>query len=410
MDNITHSLLSVSLAEGTLEYRRARGETPSAVEARLLWLVSLISGSCADVDVFLSRITEGRLGYLIHRRGVTHALATLPVELGVLALFLWLSRKWMKKPLERRAWYWIVLLSSVNLVAHVLFDYANSYGIRLFWPFDSRWYYGDTLFIAEPWIWAVLMPPLLLSQVGRTGKAILTIISLMMLALFWLSGLLPIPVSAALTLASIAFLAIARRIPSLRRLLIGGALLAGLVFIFWASGRQARSRVLEVQSGEGTRLHDIVLTPQPGNPFCWSLFTVESYENGRYYRVRKGSVSLAPLIISAGRCFPSFFQEGTVTLLPTAVSEDESIYWAGEYRLASEKLSLLKKTHCQVAAFLRFARVPYVIETGKDLILGDFRFDRNRGLDFGEMQITKDPTVCPNHVPNWPEPRADLFH
>jgi len=40
----------------------------------------------------------------------------------------------------------------------------NTYGIRLLMPFDERWFYGDTLFIIDPWIWLVLAAGVLLAR------------------------------------------------------------------------------------------------------------------------------------------------------------------------------------------------------------------------------------------------------
>jgi inner membrane protein len=33
---------------------------------------------------------------------------------------------------------------------------VNNYGIRLLMPFDGRWFYGDALFIVDPWLWLIL--------------------------------------------------------------------------------------------------------------------------------------------------------------------------------------------------------------------------------------------------------------
>src|SRR5690606_29222719 len=47
----------------------------------------------------------------------------------------------------------ILLLSCIALLSHPLLDWMNTYGVRLLMPFDGRWFYGDTLFIVEPWFW-----------------------------------------------------------------------------------------------------------------------------------------------------------------------------------------------------------------------------------------------------------------
>ena len=42
-------------------------------------------------------------------------------------------------------------------LSHPLLDLMNTYGTRVLDPFSSRWFYGDTLFIMDPWIWIALI-------------------------------------------------------------------------------------------------------------------------------------------------------------------------------------------------------------------------------------------------------------
>jgi inner membrane protein len=37
-----------------------------------------------------------------------------------------------------------------------LLDWLNTYGVRLLMPFSGHWFYGDTLFIIDPWVWLLL--------------------------------------------------------------------------------------------------------------------------------------------------------------------------------------------------------------------------------------------------------------
>ena len=50
----------------------------------------------------------------------------------------------------------MVVLGYLGVYSHVFLDYLNNYGVRLLAPFDWRWFYGDALFIVDPWIWLVL--------------------------------------------------------------------------------------------------------------------------------------------------------------------------------------------------------------------------------------------------------------
>jgi inner membrane protein len=43
------------------------------------------------------------------------------------------------------------------------------YGIRLLMPFSDRWFYGDVLFIVDPWLWLALAAGILLAR--RRGSS-----------------------------------------------------------------------------------------------------------------------------------------------------------------------------------------------------------------------------------------------
>jgi inner membrane protein len=47
-------------------------------------------------------------------------------------------------------------LSYIGVLSHVFMDFLNSYGVRLLMPFSERWFYGDALYIVDPWLYLVL--------------------------------------------------------------------------------------------------------------------------------------------------------------------------------------------------------------------------------------------------------------
>jgi inner membrane protein len=51
---------------------------------------------------------------------------------------------------------WLLLLSYLGVLSHVALDWLNTFGVRLLMPFDRSWFYGDTLFIVDPWLWLAL--------------------------------------------------------------------------------------------------------------------------------------------------------------------------------------------------------------------------------------------------------------
>jgi inner membrane protein len=58
----------------------------------------------------------------------------------------------------------LLLLSSVAVLSHPILDTLNTYGMRWLMPFSGRWFYGDTLFIVDPWLWLALGAGVLLSR------------------------------------------------------------------------------------------------------------------------------------------------------------------------------------------------------------------------------------------------------
>jgi inner membrane protein len=55
-------------------------------------------------------------------------------------------------------------LGYLAALTHPALDWLNTYGVRFLYPFDRRWFYGDTLFIVDPWVWLVLGAGVVLSQ------------------------------------------------------------------------------------------------------------------------------------------------------------------------------------------------------------------------------------------------------
>jgi len=118
----------------------------------------VIGANLPDIDVL--SYFGGPLADLEWRRGWTHgvlALVILPVLLaGVLLLVAkirigsWRSVPPAVKPRQ------LLLLSSVAVLSHPLLDTLNTYGVRWLMPFSGRWFYGDVLFIVDPWLWLIL--------------------------------------------------------------------------------------------------------------------------------------------------------------------------------------------------------------------------------------------------------------
>jgi inner membrane protein len=163
MDNLTHSLVGAVLGQAGL--KRTTGLAMPAL---------IIGANLPDVDAACFFWLEG-LEHLAFRRGITHgppALVLLPL---VLAGLLWgWDRRQTRRGTRPEArlpvrFGWLYAMAFIGCLTHPALDWLNVYGIRLLEPFSSQWFHGDTLFIIDPWLWAVLIAAVWVSR--RREKA-----------------------------------------------------------------------------------------------------------------------------------------------------------------------------------------------------------------------------------------------
>jgi inner membrane protein len=145
----------------------ALGEAGLKDRTRFAQATLMIAANLPDVDVFVFATSAPAVAF---RRGWTHGLlaqAVLPLALtglviGVARLF---PQRRDGPPIRAGG---LLLVSYVGVLSHVGLDLLNPYGVRLLAPFDWRWFYGDTLFIIDPWMWLILMGGIAMARRGRT--------------------------------------------------------------------------------------------------------------------------------------------------------------------------------------------------------------------------------------------------
>ncbi len=163
MDPVTHTLVGAALAESGLKRR-----------TRLAGATLLIGANLPDVDV-VSLMWTPETG-LWFRRGVTHgflAMALLPFILTGAMLLLDRLGTWKKgrEPPMRVRPMQILILATLAIASHPVLDSLNVYGMRWLMPFSGSWFYGDTLFIVDPWVWGFLGAGVYLARKWDKGKA-----------------------------------------------------------------------------------------------------------------------------------------------------------------------------------------------------------------------------------------------
>jgi membrane-bound metal-dependent hydrolase YbcI (DUF457 family) len=138
VDNATHTLCGLALA-------RLGGDRLGPLAAPTL----VVAANFPDIDI-VGWPFGGQPWYLCHHRGLTHAVVGLAVEsLLLAAIMLWVGRRRAVRP---RFWP-LALAAALGLSSHLLLDGLNTYGVRPWLPFDATYYYGDTAFIVDPWLW-----------------------------------------------------------------------------------------------------------------------------------------------------------------------------------------------------------------------------------------------------------------
>jgi inner membrane protein len=148
MDNLTHSLTGLMLSQAGLKrfYPRAT-------------LLLIVSANIPDIDVVA--IARGPLYYFEHHRGITHSIAALPVMALLSALIACAFGRTM------RGWLVAWGLAGIGVASHLLLDWTNIYGIRLFLPFSAEWVHLDLINLFDLLIWGVLLLGWLGPLMGR---------------------------------------------------------------------------------------------------------------------------------------------------------------------------------------------------------------------------------------------------
>ena len=157
MDNLAHTLAGLAIAEAGLKRKTALGATTLAIAANL-----------PDIDAMIYFVGDG-IDALAFRRGWTHGILAMLVLPPLLAVCMHaVSRLRKSGPgAPRASWPWLIVLSAIGVWSHPLLDLLNTYGVRLLMPFSGRWFYGDALFIIDPWLWLALLAGIVLSRRRR---------------------------------------------------------------------------------------------------------------------------------------------------------------------------------------------------------------------------------------------------
>ncbi|VAW02827.1 Membrane-bound metal-dependent hydrolase [hydrothermal vent metagenome] len=169
MDNLTHSLTGAILGQMGLKKKTGLGMA-----------TLIIAANIPDVDAIA--VLLGGHQHLAIRRGITHGpIAMLVLPLALTALMVrfdgWQAKRGQKRwarPADRLPIRkgWLFALALIGTLSHPAMDWLNSYGIRFLEPFSSQWFYGDSIFIIDIWIWVILIAGVLISRRREKKSAV----------------------------------------------------------------------------------------------------------------------------------------------------------------------------------------------------------------------------------------------
>lgn len=133
----------------------------------LATVTMVLAAEAADADVLWE--FRGSIAGLQHHRGITHSFVGVPfVAAAVLGIVFLLHRFRSRKRLAAASssgssarlparWGYLYFCAVLAALSHLLLDYTTAYGIRLFEPFNYRWYSWDIVYILDPVIWILLI-------------------------------------------------------------------------------------------------------------------------------------------------------------------------------------------------------------------------------------------------------------
>jgi inner membrane protein len=268
VDPLAHTLFGATLAESGLR-RRSRYATATL----------LIGANLPDIDA-VANLWGG--DFALHsRRGITHGVLAMVVLPLLLATAVWLWHRWRSHaaetgeaaPFRPRA---ILGLSFLAVLSHPALDWLNTYGVRLLMPFDGRWFYGDTLFIIDPWFWLLAAAGVVLARSGG-ARSVAGWIVLAALAT-WLvltTELIGAGVKAGWVAGVLLVAAMAWRRPAWAA--EGGLARAGLACLaLYIAAAFALARMAERALGERfPAARDVQANPAPARPASHRVVVVE---------------------------------------------------------------------------------------------------------------------------------------
>jgi len=275
MDNLTHSLIGLAAAKAGLE-KLSPGTTT----------LCILAANAPDADIVVL-IFRGRWAFLQHHRGITHSIVgTFAFAVALPLIFYfgdWLiARAHQREPTLKLKG---LLLASILVTAtHPVMDWTNNYGMRFLLPWNPRWFYGDFVFIIDPFIWMVLGGAAFLLTTKSTRHIIVWIIIALVPSFIVLAGAAvpgtlgnEIPLRLLWIIALIVLVSLYRRRIverhgpniAIAALIVVAIYCSALATTHAVALRQARLEASEIANVNNEHVVKLAAMPTMANPVAW---------------------------------------------------------------------------------------------------------------------------------------------
>ena len=257
MDPLTHTLVGANLASTKLGKSRFAGAA------------LVIGANLPDVDsiLYFTGHSDLALGF---RRGWTHGVLALVLLPLLLALVLRMFGGSFRP---------LLLVSTLAILTHPFLDWLNNYGMRWLMPFDGRWFYGDSVFIMDPWLWLILGAAFLAGRKRNWWTIVAFVLVTLMLAYIVAqrspSYLVIVGVVAVIVFAAMMWKT--QRSMALPGLIAASIYIAARLAIHYAAAIDVRHQI-------GGTVEQLMVAPHPIDPTRWDVVaqTGDVYRYGRY--------------------------------------------------------------------------------------------------------------------------------
>ncbi len=274
MDNLTHSLVGLAAAKAGLERL-----TPRTT------VLCVVAANAADLDV-VTLVFGDRWTTLKYHRGITHSIIGTVCLALIIPIVFYLAELAVARLRARSVQVnltGLIVASIIVSATHPIMDWTNNYGVRLLLPWSSKWFYGDLVFIVDPFLWALFGgASFLLTSKTRLqviawsalGLAVTLIVFLGSAQRSAVSNALPFPVFWIIFLISLVVLFVKRAGNRWGQKIAIASFLILLAYwggLAWAHSLAIREGTLEasVIAHSGETISRLAAMPTLANPVTW---------------------------------------------------------------------------------------------------------------------------------------------